>query len=123
MFLMITVLSKVSWFLNFFSNNLQSLSSHNSLLPVERVDGSSKSPSQLSTFEVLASGKFLGVLEGLLAVVDVVNHLFNSFFRNGKRRQNCCGATPLLGLFYGDVFTIAGLLSKDLFDCLLVLVL
>lgn len=67
MFLMITVFGKVSWFLNFFSNNLESLSSHDSLQPVERVDGSSKSPSQLSTFEVLASGKFLGVLEGLLA--------------------------------------------------------
>lgn len=65
MFLMITVFGKVSWFLNFFSNNLESLSSHDSLLPVERVDGSF--PSQLSTFEVLASGKFLGVLEGLLA--------------------------------------------------------
>lgn len=60
MVLMTLVLGKVASFLNFLSNNLVSVSSQVSLFPLDLVDGSLKSKSQLSTLDVVAAGKSWG---------------------------------------------------------------
>ena len=60
MALMKVVLGKVASFLNFLSNNLVSVSFQFSLFPLDLVDGSLKSKSQLSTLDVAAAGKSWG---------------------------------------------------------------
>ena len=65
---MVAVLGKLSYFLNFRSIALVSLSDQHFLLPEDLEDGSSKSSNQVSTFAGVSAGKSFKEGLGILSI-------------------------------------------------------